>query len=72
MACYRTVREHVYLFFALLELLRDSGIDEIVDDKDTSFLLNACRLDGRSGFSLYNESMRRKQKPFSRVRSCVL
>ena len=72
MACYRTVREHVYLFFALLELLRDSGIDEIVDDKDTSFLLNACRLDGRSGFSLYNESMRRKRKPFSGVRSCVL
>jgi len=45
MACYRVVRENVTLFYALFELLRESGVDEIVDDNDTLFLIRACRLD---------------------------
>lgn len=39
------MRENHVLFFSLLELMRESGIDEIASDQDTEFFLKACRLD---------------------------
>ena len=45
LACYRVVRANVYLFYSMFELLRESGVDEVEGEKDTQFLLNACRLD---------------------------
>ena len=45
LGCYRVMRENYVLFFSLLELMRESGIDEIASDQDTEFFLKACRLD---------------------------
>lgn len=45
LGCYRVMRENHVLFFSLLELMRESGIDEIASDQDTEFFLKACHLD---------------------------
>ena len=45
LGCYRVMRENHVIFFSLLELMRESGIDEIASDQDTEFFLKACRLD---------------------------
>ena len=45
MGCYSVIREHHLLFFALFELMRDSGIDDIETDDDTMFFLRSCKLE---------------------------
>lgn len=44
MACYSVMRENYLLFYSLFELLRDSGIDELSSNEDTSFFLESCSL----------------------------
>lgn len=44
MGCYDVLRENCVLLYALLELMRDSGIDDIADDYDTQFFLDSCNL----------------------------
>lgn len=45
MACYSVIRKNYLLFFALFELMRDSGIDDVKTDDDTLFFLHSCELD---------------------------
>ena len=45
LGCYRVIRKNYNLFYALFELLRESGIDEIKSDQDTQFFLDACHLE---------------------------
>ena len=47
LGCYRVMRQNYLLFYSLLELMRESGIDDIASDNDTRFFLKACRLDRR-------------------------
>lgn len=47
LGCYRVMRQNYLLFYPLLELMRESGIDDIASDNDTRFFLKACRLDRR-------------------------
>ena len=48
LGCYRVIRRNYTLFYALFELLRDSGIDELDSDQDTQFFLDSCHLESRS------------------------
>lgn len=54
MACYRVIRKNVSLFYSMLELLRESGVDEIAGESDTHFLLQACRLDRKRILGISN------------------
>ena len=42
--CYSVIRNNAFLLYSLLELMRDSGIDDISSEKDTRFFLDSCLL----------------------------
>lgn len=52
LGCYRVIRRNHTLFYALFELLRDSGIDEIDSDQDTQFFIDSCHLESCISVSL--------------------